>query len=424
MAHRMLSEAIAVVPHLMLFLIPAGAFVVSLLWALWLVPQVRGFAMNRGWYDAPDGYRKIHVTPIPNVGGIAIMASVLGGLGVLLLTSPWLPEAVASMAPPPLVVLGAVLIALVGFWDDLHDLHFRPKFVAQVIVSALVIASGFRIELFDVALGDGTLALAVSIGLTVVWMVGVMNAVNFIDGMDGLAAGAVALAFAGLAGVYALSGDVGGLLVAAAMAGALLGFLRYNTNPASIFMGDSGSLFLGFMLAAFALRTPTHADPVLAYVIPAVAMGLPVLDTGVAITRRLLRGTSPFAADRDHIHHRLSLRTTHRHTVRLLHALSLFFALGAVAMAAAPPVIAWVLFGAGAASIGGLLYGAVYTPLRTAPRKVHTISGFALPEFSAPVKGDTVPRAVPTLVTEPGRPAERTTHSEPAYSGIQHAQAA
>jgi UDP-GlcNAc:undecaprenyl-phosphate GlcNAc-1-phosphate transferase len=272
--------------------------------------------------------------PCPTWGGVAIVGAACVGIGVMTLARLELPRSISGVLtlPDPLVVLGALGIALVGFWDDLRELSHRTKFAAQLAVTALAFLGGARVMVFDGPLGDGALAMAVSAVLTVIWMVGMMNAVNLIDGMDGLAAGVVTIAFVGLASVHALQGDYGALVLVVAVSGALLGFLRYNFAPASIFMGDSGSLFLGYVLAAFALRGSAHPHPVLALVIPAVVMGIPVLDTGVSILRRKLTGKPLFFPDRDHIHHRLQAQMSTRRAAVTLYLLGAFLALGAIAM--------------------------------------------------------------------------------------------
>lgn len=312
----------------------AAGFLVSLLAALLFVPAVRRIAERVGWIDAPDGDRKVHDRAVPNVGGIAIVAAACVGIAVMTLARLELPRSISGIltVPDKLVVLGALVIALVGFWDDLKEISHRTKFAAQLIVTALAFLGGARVMVFDGPLGDGALALAVSAVLTVVWMVGMMNAVNLIDGMDGLAAGVVTVAFLGLAGVHALGGDLGALVLVAAVCGALIGFLRYNFAPASIFMGDSGSLFLGYVLAAYALRGTSHPHPVLALVIPAVVMGIPVLDTGVSILRRKMTGKPLFFPDRDHIHHRLQAQMSTRRAAVTLYLFGAFLALGALAM--------------------------------------------------------------------------------------------
>ena len=346
----------------MLALILFGGFVLSLETAIRLTPRLKTLAIQRGWIDAPDGQRKIHAAPIPNIGGLAIVAATLVGIGGFTLAAPWLPAGMAVLAPHPLIVLGACAIALVGFLDDLYDLNFRIKLAAQIAVALLVVASGFRIDVMGRILDNEPLELIIAIGLTVFWMVGTMNAVNFIDGMDGLAGGAVAIALAGLTGVHLVHGHVEGMILFVALMGAVLGFLRYNFHPATIFMGDSGSLFLGYLLAAYALMGSAHRDPVLQFMIPVVAMGLPILDTGLSITRRLLRGQSLFYPDRDHIHHRLAALTTHRRAVILLYALSAFFAVGAVGMSALHAPAAFALFGLGTVLVALFLQQLGYLP--------------------------------------------------------------
>lgn len=342
----------------------ALGFLVSLIAALLLTPTVRRLGRRAGWVDAPDGDRKRHAATVPNVGGLAIVGAVCLGMTAMTTARFELPSelAVALTLPSPLVLLGALLIAAVGLVDDLWDVHHSTKFVAQLAVTALAFLGGARVEVFDSYIGDGSLALVVSAVLTVVWMVGMMNAVNLIDGMDGLAAGVVAIAFAGLACAHALGGDFGALVLVAAMGGALLGFLRYNVSPASIFMGDSGSLFLGYALAAYALRGTAHVNPVLALVIPAVIMGIPVLDTVVSILRRKLTGKPLFYPDRDHIHHRLESQISTRRATLVLYGFGVFLALGALAMVASGPMVAASIFVVGCVVVYAFLCYVRYLP--------------------------------------------------------------
>lgn len=338
-------------------------FLASLGTALVLVPAVRDAARRAGWLDAPDGDRKHHAEAVPSVGGIAIVASVGVGFAVTVGPSAFAPGLLS-----PLVVLGALMILAVGLWDDLKDASPKAKLLAQLGVAGLAFAGGARIEVFDALLGDGALAFGVSAALTVAWMVGVMNAVNLIDGMDGLAGGIVAIAVTGLAAVHALHGDATAVLLAVVTVGALLGFLRYNFAPASVFMGDSGSLFLGYLLGAFALRTPAHSDPILALVIPAIVVGVPILDLFVSVLRRKLTGRPLFSADRDHIHHRLQDRMpTHRATL-VLYGLSAVLAGGALAMAALPAFAAVAVFVVGTLIVYGFLCYVAYLPTPTQAR--------------------------------------------------------
>lgn len=345
-----------------------GAFVLSLLAALVFVPLVRDGARRLRWTDQPDGERKLHARPTPTVGGVALVAAFAVGVNGMQLLAPLFgaEHLVSVLAPPWAVMLGAGLVAALGLLDDLLDLGYRTKLAGQAAAAALVWLSGLRVTLFDGVLGDGVAGLVVSAVLTVAWVVTVANAVNLVDGRDGLAGGLVVLAFAGLAGAHVIrSGDTGGLLLVAAALGALLGFLRYNAPPASIFMGDSGSLFLGYLLAAYALRGTAHPQPALALAVPAVALGLPLLDALVTVARRLVHRRPLFRPDRDHIHHRVAARLSERAAGLLLGGIGLALALAAVAIAASPvPVAVGVLAGVGVGA-GALLYWLGY--LRRTP---------------------------------------------------------
>jgi len=334
-------------------LILLGAFALSLLAGLVLVPLVRSWALRLSWNDVPDGGRKAHDRPVPNAGGVALVAAFVIGVDGAQLLAPLFgaTELVARLAPSPLVVLGACFIAAIGLLDDLLELGYRTKFVCQALVTVLVMLSGSRVVLLDAVFGEGWSGLAVSGVLTLVWVVGAMNAINLIDGRDGLAGGVALIAFLGMAGANAVNGDAGGLLLVAAVAGALLAFLRFNVHPASIFMGDSGSLFLGYLLAAYGLRGTAHSNGVLALIIPVVAMGLPVLDTLLAMIRRLALGRPVFHPDRDHIHHRVTAWLGNARGVAALWALEALFAAGAVIMAASRARVAAGIFLGGCAAV-------------------------------------------------------------------------
>ena len=352
------------------YLVLLSGFVVSVAAGVSFVGLVRRLALRFGWMDAPDGARKVHARAVPNLGGVGILAALITGMLAMTLARDVLPAAwTAALTPPSaLVVLGALVIALVGLADDFLDLRFQTKFVAQVAVTLMAFEGGVRVYVLDSLIGGGMIALGVSLVLTIVWMVGMMNAVNLIDGMDGLAAGVVAIAFVGLAGAHAIGGDYGSMMLVAAIVGALVGFLKHNRHPATIFMGDSGSLLLGYLLATYALRGTAHPNPLLALVIPAVIMGIPVLDTGVSILRRKLSGRPLFSADKDHIHHRLALRTDHPGAVRTLYWFGIFLAVGGLLMAAVPPVWTILVFALGSAIVYDFLRRIEYlpSPIRTA----------------------------------------------------------
>ena len=314
-----------------------GGLVISMGTSLWLTPLIRDFAYQRNWTDAPDGHRKIHQRPIPRVGGIAIAIAFFVGIGYFALLH-WAYPAEMQAAPLPSapLLLCALVIAFTGFWDDIFGLNFKQKFAMQGLVAGIMIWAGYTINVLPLPLSDFSIDLGwVSVPLTLLWIVGVINAVNLLDGMDGLAAGVSIIAFSSLSAAYAISGAYGHLLLVVVVVGAIAGFLVYNFNPATVFMGDTGSLFLGFMLATYSLREAGHTNPLLAFLIPIVALGLPVIDTGLALVRRFLERRPLFDPDRDHIHHRIAHRLglSHRSTVLVLYVVSIMQ--GAVAFVVA-----------------------------------------------------------------------------------------
>ena len=302
------------------------------------------------------------------MGGVAIIAAMAIGMGVFALLQPVLPQglAVAFEMPSALIILGALLMAGVGFVDDVRDMHALPKLIAQTVISLLVVVGGFRITVFDTALGGGDVALAVSVLLTLIWVVGTVNGVNFIDGMDGLAGGAVAIALVGLGVAHAIGGDISGIVLVAIAIGAVLGFLRYNVRPASIFMGDVGSHFLGYVLAVFALGITAHGNPIVALTIAAVALGLPILDAIITLVRRPQFDKPLLHSDGDHFHHRLMVRFPNAKVVLILYLASVFFAASAVFMALSSTLGALFIFLLGLAAVVGFLYWLGYLPGRYA----------------------------------------------------------
>lgn len=323
----------------------AGALglLIALVTALLLVPPIREVARRRRWTDDPDGERKRHSRPTPLLGGLAIVGGALAGLVYFALVQPWLDFEVAT--PPVNVWLGALLMIAAGVYDDVYGLGFKRKFGLQIIAAYLVIHAGYVFEVERLPfVGPEPYQQALwSVTLSVLWIVGVINAVNLIDGLDGLAAGVSLIALVCAASIFGYQGNVGLVVFALPLIGALAGFLVYNFNPATIFMGDSGSLFLGFILATYTLRSSVHVDPLIALCIPAVILGLPLLDTALAILRRAAAGKAVFAPDGDHIHHRLRARYTHRRAVLILYAMTAFFGLGAIAIASISTLYAYLI---------------------------------------------------------------------------------
>ncbi len=300
---------------LVLFLLLA---ILSLILSLTLTPLVRILALRFNLVDLPDNKRKVHKKPIPRVGGIAVGAayflSLMAAAGVLLSSHSGPGTQLAAVR---LMAPAALVIFLVGLADDIFDLKPHYKFGVQLVAASMVVAAGLRFH----TLGGLELHPILSIGVSVFWLAACTNAINLIDGLDGLAGGISLLATicALIGGV--ITGNTGLLLATAPLAGALLGFLVFNFNPASIFLGDSGSLLLGFLLGCYSILWSDASTAALASVAPLLVLAVPLLDTTLAITRRFLRRQPIFKPDRSHIHHRLLAQgLSHRNTVLLLYA--------------------------------------------------------------------------------------------------------
>jgi UDP-GlcNAc:undecaprenyl-phosphate GlcNAc-1-phosphate transferase len=282
-------------------------FTIAAVAGLVLTPLVRRLCERFNWLDHTADDRRVHSRPIPRLGGVAIYLSM--GLGLVLLFFLHNPLTVdltpirwkffATLAP-------ATLVLLFGIYDDLFGTKAPAKFAAQAVAAILLFALGGRIEVLSIPfVGSVDLPIYLSFALTLVWTVGISNAFNLIDGLDGLAAGAALFASFVMLSVALVIYNPFVVVVGLAVTGSLVGFLRYNFNPASIFLGDSGALFLGFLLAALSVQGTQKASTVVAVAIPLLAFGLPVVDTGIAVTRRFISGKPLFKGDREHIHHKL-----------------------------------------------------------------------------------------------------------------------
>ena len=284
----------------------AIAFLLSLACSAVFTPLVIKLAHRLNAFDHGLSSRTIHNRPVPRLGGIAIAAAFFVPITGLLLVNSGVGHLFYSDGLRPLgLYVGGALIALLGIYDDLKGAGAKLKFSVQFAVAALVYFLGYRIDALANPFGP-TLQLGwLGLPFTMFWIAGVINAINLIDGLDGLAGG-VALVAVGMTFVFALlRAEPLMMLFSAALAGGLIGFLRYNFNPAKIFMGDTGSMFLGFVLAVSAIETSQKSSTAIAIVIPIIVLGLPITDTLLAIWRRGVRGAPLFQADRGHIHHRL-----------------------------------------------------------------------------------------------------------------------
>ena len=293
---------------------------VSALTSLCVTPLVRRLALALRIIDRP-GPRKIHRGLMPRAGGLAVSVAWLAGIGMAVgMRGPW------PLSPHLLQVVGiGALVVVFGLWDDRRNLPAWVKLLGQIAIASLVFVAGIRIDYLTNPLGGEFLfPPSLSYLVTVLWVIGMMNAVNLIDGLDGLACGIAGITALGLiaSGLY-LGGDTA-VTVLAALAGACLGFLRYNFSPATIFLGDSGSQFLGFVFAVAALIDEQYKSATaVALLIPLTALSLPIADTALAIVRRFRKRLSIFRADRYHLHHRLlKLGLTQRQTVLFMYLVS------------------------------------------------------------------------------------------------------
>lgn len=326
-------------------------FLVALASCLALTPAVGWLCRRQGWLDLPDGERKLHTIPMPRLGGVAVYASLVLAFGCYAYFLPeegWSVQNILDVYLPLLVACGAVM--LVGVADDIRGVRPIVKIAVQAAAATYLYMHGHQIAIIsNPLLGDPIELGWLSFPLTILWFVGLSNAFNLIDGLDGLAAG-VALFATGTLYVAAVGNQrESAAVVIAALAGALLGFLRYNFNPATIFLGDSGSLFIGFALAAFSIRSSMKATTAIAVGAPLFALALPILDVGLAIARRFVAGYGIFHSDRRHIHHRLLyLGLTPRRAVMYLYGAAAVFGSIALVTTTGRDQVKWALaIGAG-----------------------------------------------------------------------------
>lgn len=323
----------------------ALAFVAALSVTAVLIPVMKRVAVRFDVLDRPGGY-KTQTQPIPYLGGVAMAAATLVGVVIL-----WQMGLAARWGEGFVIMLAALGMMVVGLADDLWHLSPWLRLAAQALAATAVALSGTAIELFDSALLGSI--------LTVVWIVGITNGLNLLDNMDGLASGVAAISAGWMFVIAVLNGQVLIASLLAGVIGAALGFLRFNYHPASIYMGDAGSLFLGFLLAVAAIGLRFDAPAEYTWVIPALALGLPILDTSFVTFNRIRSGRNPLSGGRDHISHRLvQSGLTVRGAVSLLYAATFVFGtLGFVVSGTADSsayLVVGVAFGAGCLGLIGL----------------------------------------------------------------------
>ena len=306
------------------------AFIIAAAVALLVTPGVIFFAKKTGAMDAPDA-RKVHKRPIPRIGGLGIYIAFMAAMLTIVNEVPVEPDVAFELEG---LVVGGSLIVLLGLIDDYKNLPAKVKLLGQ-IVAACVLVIGFdvRIDFITDPFGDYLFLEWFAIPATVFWIVGITNTVNLIDGLDGLAAGVACIASTTIFLVALQQSIMFVAVFCAAIAGAALGFLYYNFNPARIFMGDSGSMFFGFMLSGISVIGAVKSAATIALIVPILALGLPILDTTFAIIRRYRGGVPIFKPDKGHLHHRLlDLGFTQRQAVLLMYVISALLGLSAVAL--------------------------------------------------------------------------------------------
>ena len=317
------------------------ALLIALVFSFLMTPIVRTFAYKVGAIDVPKDGRRMHKVPTPRLGGLAIF---IGFMISTLLFVPMTPEMKS-------VLLGAVVIVVLGVVDDSVVLSAKVKFIIQILAALIPALNGVTIQAFSNPnifssnlywmLGN------LSIPFTVLWIVAVTNSVNLIDGLDGLANGVSTISATTMLVLALLLGESDVAIVLAALVGACVGFMPYNFNPAKMFMGDTGAMFLGYILATMSIQGLFKYYAVISFVVPFLILGLPIFDTSFAFFRRLARGQSPMSPDREHIHHRLiDMGLSQKQAVATLYVVSAILGLSAVVLTTGGEQRAMIFFAA------------------------------------------------------------------------------
>ena len=290
-------------------------------------PLVKALSVKVGAIDVPRDDRRMHDHPIPRMGGLAIF---LGFMCSVLLLVP-------LDRPKQGMLLGAVIIVVLGIFDDIYALPAKLKFVVQIVAACVAVFAGNRIEVLsnpNIFSSDPYWELGVlSVPVTIIWIVALTNAVNLIDGLDGLACGVSTISSVTtlIIALLVSEGDVAVMM--GALAGACIGFLPYNLNPAKIFMGDTGATFLGFILGTVSVDGMFKLPAIISFVVPFLILGLPIFDVCFAVVRRISKGQSPMSPDRSHIHHRLiDMGLSQKQAVGILYVISAILGLSAVVL--------------------------------------------------------------------------------------------
>jgi UDP-GlcNAc:undecaprenyl-phosphate GlcNAc-1-phosphate transferase len=317
-----------------------AVFVVALGIALLAVPRITRLALHKKLLDYPDGDRRLHARAVPRLGGVAVFAGFLTALGVGVLLDKAFGNFPTGSPGNVWRLLGACAVLFcIGLADDLKGVRPTLKLLGQVLAALIVCPTNIVVAQVQLP-PDVTAFLGwASMPLTVLWLVGMSNAFNLVDGLDGLAGGVGVIALVAIASAGAIIGRPAIPVYSIALAGALLGFLRYNFSPARIFLGDSGSLVVGFLLAYLSVRGATQRNGTVFAIVPIFALAYPLLDTGVAMLRRWLRGDPLSRADGRHIHHQLLGLVGARHATTLIFAASIAMAVLGLTVTFGPPAM-------------------------------------------------------------------------------------
>lgn len=323
------------------------SFVAALFASILLMPLLMRMAEPWGFVDQPDA-RKVHQVAVPRIGGLAIAASAI--ITLLLIFS--------DNSEVIIYIASASVIVIFGAWDDRADLNYKVKFFGQIVAAiAVVLVGNVRLE-FLPFFGLERMPDALSIPVSVFFLVAVTNATNLIDGLDGLAGGLTLMTLGAIAVFENRLGAPAGLCIALCIGGAVLGFLRFNTHPASVFMGDAGSQFLGFTTGYLVLNMSYEQQGAISPMIGLLCIGLPLIDTATVFVQRLLRGQSPFKPDRSHLHHQLmAIGLTHAETVVFIYLAQALFITIAFLLYVQSDVVITLAYGVVAIGfVGGLKY--------------------------------------------------------------------
>ncbi len=320
------------------FLTAVAAMVVAMLVCFMTSPLVKNFAHKVGAIDVPKDARRMHKVPIPRLGGLAIF------LGFMVSTLLFVPMTKQLQG----ILLGAVIIVVLGVVDDITPLHAGLKFFVQIVAALIPVLHGVTISVLSnpnvFSENPWWFLDGWSIPVTVIWIVAITNSVNLIDGLDGLAVGVSAISSATFLIISLIVAESGISLLCAAILGACIGFLPYNRNPAKMFMGDTGSTFLGFILATISVQGMFKMYAIISFAVPFLILGLPIFDTVFAFTRRIAHGQNPMKADRGHVHHRLiDMGLNQKQAVATLYVISTILGLSAVVLTTSGEIKAMLL---------------------------------------------------------------------------------